>query len=160
RFDQADPRLRALVEAELGGGVDLVIDDASHLYHASKTSFEALFPLLPSGGVYILEDWAWEHWPETHDPRHAFAREESLTRLVSELAEPTGSPKTLIAGISVFEGFVAIERGPGAVAARERFRVDEQIVRRPGRAPSRADDDVRLVAFHLPQFHPIPENDR
>ena len=33
--------------------LDLVIDDASHLYVPTRTSFEALFPRLRPGGLYI-----------------------------------------------------------------------------------------------------------
>jgi Methyltransferase domain len=41
--------------------LDLVIDDASHLYGASCASFDLLFPLLRPGGLYIIEDWSHEH---------------------------------------------------------------------------------------------------
>ena len=66
------------MESDLGGGLDLVIDDGSHLAEPTRTSFDTLFPLLAPGGFYIIEDWAWEHWPEFQDPGHAWAAEESL----------------------------------------------------------------------------------
>ncbi|MDH4169915.1 MAG: class I SAM-dependent methyltransferase [Acidimicrobiia bacterium] len=58
--DQADRDsvLRAVDAAAGEQPVDLVIDDASHLYHPTMTSFEALFPRLRSGGRFIIEDWA------------------------------------------------------------------------------------------------------
>lgn len=34
----------------------VIIDDASHMWAHQITAFQALFPTLPSGGVYILED--------------------------------------------------------------------------------------------------------
>jgi hypothetical protein len=37
--------------------LDLVIDDASHLYGPSLATFETLFPALREGGLYVLEDW-------------------------------------------------------------------------------------------------------
>ena len=39
--------------------LDLVIDDASHLYGLSRRSFEILFGMLRPGGLYCLEDWNW-----------------------------------------------------------------------------------------------------
>ena len=41
--------------------IDLVIDDASHLYVETKASFEELFPRLRPGGLFIIEDWASGH---------------------------------------------------------------------------------------------------
>jgi hypothetical protein len=38
-------------------GLDIIIDDASHVGEWSMISFEALFPLLKSGGLYVIEDW-------------------------------------------------------------------------------------------------------
>lgn len=59
--DQADKqKLSEIVGAEFDGPIDLVIDDASHLYAPTRASFETLFPLL-RGGVYLIEDWQWEH---------------------------------------------------------------------------------------------------
>lgn len=57
--DQADRvRVAELVASGFGAEpIDLVVDDASHLYGPSLASFETLFPLVRPGGVYIIEDW-------------------------------------------------------------------------------------------------------
>jgi hypothetical protein len=49
--------VREIAEHEFDAPLDLVIDDASHLYEPTRTSFDALFPLLRPGGLYIVEDW-------------------------------------------------------------------------------------------------------
>jgi hypothetical protein len=50
--------LRRMVRDDLGGELDAVIDDASHLYEPTKRSFEILFGLLKPGGAYFIEDWS------------------------------------------------------------------------------------------------------
>ena len=42
--------------AERVGGFNLILDDASHINHLTRTSFEILFPVLRAGGFYIIED--------------------------------------------------------------------------------------------------------
>ncbi len=61
-LDQGDrTALTELVDARLpSGGIDLVIDDASHVLGPTRTSFEVLFPRLRPGGLYVLEDWSSE----------------------------------------------------------------------------------------------------
>jgi SAM-dependent methyltransferase len=129
--DQADSAtLRRIVEHEFVGPLDLVIDDASHLYAPSKASFEALFRLVRPKGLYVIEDWAWAHWAEFQSSDHAWAGETELTRLVFELVEAVGSSRSLIAGISVFQGFAVVERGELELADVSQFRLDRFISRR------------------------------
>jgi predicted O-methyltransferase YrrM len=61
--DQADrERLREILDREFGEEtLDLVIDDASHLLDETRASFEVVFPRLRPGGLFILEDWNWQH---------------------------------------------------------------------------------------------------
>jgi predicted O-methyltransferase YrrM len=61
--DQADGRrLAGIVTKEFEGEpIDLVIDDASHHLEPTRASFEALFPLLRNDGLFVIEDWSWEH---------------------------------------------------------------------------------------------------
>lgn len=61
-LDQGDrAALTRVVDTHLpGGGIDLVIDDASHILGPTRTSFEVLFPRLRPGGLYVIEDWSAE----------------------------------------------------------------------------------------------------
>lgn len=127
-------RLREIVKDEFANPLDLVIDDASHMYEFTKNSFETLFPLLCPGGLYIIEDWAWAHWKEFQAPEHPWALETELTKLIFELVEVTGSSTAgsmkLIKNLSIFQGFVVVERGEISSAELGEFKLDEYISRR------------------------------
>ncbi len=45
------------------GGVDIVIDDGSHINAHVISSFKNLFPLMNEGGTYLIEDVATSYWP-------------------------------------------------------------------------------------------------
>jgi hypothetical protein len=131
--DQANKaRLRTIVETEFEGPPDLVIDDASHLYWLTRASFEALFPLLMPGGLYIIEDWAWDHWPDSRVPNYLRAAEDRLTRLAIELVEATGTSGQLILNIVVNPVFLVVERGPQQLDKARPFNLEDHIKRRPG----------------------------
>ena len=52
---QGDPAtLRRVVNAH--GPFDVIVDDGSHIWTHQIVSFETLFPSLPPGGLYIMED--------------------------------------------------------------------------------------------------------
>jgi cephalosporin hydroxylase len=61
--DQED---RAFVTAlgELIGPIDIVIDDGGHTMTQQISTFEALFPALALGGVYVVEDLHTSYWEE------------------------------------------------------------------------------------------------
>lgn len=67
RFVQCDMDERANIAraADVIGPVDIVIDDASHASHHQQNAFLELFPALPSGGLYVIEDLRWQ--PETFE---------------------------------------------------------------------------------------------
>jgi cephalosporin hydroxylase len=131
--DQADKKqLHSIVTAEFGGNLDLVIDDASHLYGLTRASFEALFPLCVPGGLYIIEDWAWGHWGGEYSlPNHPWAGEKPLTQLVIELIEATGTSTGAVSSVAVYQGFVVIERGWMQFQNPLEFDLENYIVRRP-----------------------------
>jgi cephalosporin hydroxylase len=59
-----DDEIRIYKEIEKFFGtakLDLVIDDASHLYTYSRRTFEIMLPRVRVGGMYCLEDWSWAH---------------------------------------------------------------------------------------------------
>jgi hypothetical protein len=58
---QSDPAFLADV-VEAMGGVDVVLDDGSHECGDQRASFDALFPLLSEGGVYLVEDVYTSYW--------------------------------------------------------------------------------------------------
>lgn len=60
--DQADAAVLDAILAE-AGGLDVVIDDGSHVSSDQIATFEHLFPRLADGGVYVCEDLHASYWP-------------------------------------------------------------------------------------------------
>lgn len=65
--DQGDKA--ALSEYGLrNGGFRLIIDDGNHVMEPQILSFEVLFPMMPSGGIYIIEDTGSSYTPSRPVP--------------------------------------------------------------------------------------------
>lgn len=60
---QDDPALLEKVARE-AGGLDIVIDDGSHINAHVIKSFQLLFPLLNDGAIYVVEDTQTSYWSE------------------------------------------------------------------------------------------------
>jgi hypothetical protein len=66
--DQRDStRLNAICDQHMADGVDIVIDDASHVGEYSLETYRALFPRVRAGGLYVVEDWGTGYWPHWGD---------------------------------------------------------------------------------------------
>jgi Methyltransferase domain len=64
---QSERQLNDVCARHAPNGLDIVIDDASHVGSASRMSYDALLPMLNPGGLYIVEDWGtgyWNDWPD------------------------------------------------------------------------------------------------
>jgi tetratricopeptide (TPR) repeat protein len=46
------------------GPFDIIIDDGSHVPKHVVASFHALFPTMPDGGLYVIEDVQTAYWPQ------------------------------------------------------------------------------------------------
>ncbi len=54
--DQNDRGAMERIAAEIGAGVDIVIDDGSHNAQHQQISLETFLPIVKPGGLYIVED--------------------------------------------------------------------------------------------------------
>lgn len=82
--DQSDPEhLERVVQRH--GVPDVVIDDGSHVGAHIRRSFEYLWPLMPAGGLYVIEDLSTSYYPSYGggDP----APETSAVGLLRELVD-------------------------------------------------------------------------
>ncbi len=121
--DQEDPAFLAeLLEAT--GPIDGFLDDGGHTMAQQIATFEACFPALREGGVYICEDVHTSYWPPygggLRDPRSF------VERMKAKVDELNGfhvwgggeTPFTRMASsIAFYDSMVVVER-----AARERPR--------------------------------------
>jgi predicted O-methyltransferase YrrM len=129
--DQGDrARVAAIVAAELGDEpLDLVIDDASHLLEPTRASFEVLFPRLRPGGLFLIEDWSWQHKlasgfrqvaGDPSDPKH----DEVRRRIAEELRQPDSPARAalrrrlaLVADDPTSPEYAALQAGAAAAMA-------------------------------------------
>lgn len=114
---QDDPEFLNKVIDEMGG-VDVVLDDGSHVMQHIRTSFHALFPRLSTPGLYLIEDLHTAYWTQWGGGVDAPA---NFFNMVSDLItdmhgwthkEPARVPSTggQVSGVHIHDSFVAIEK--------------------------------------------------
>lgn len=145
--DQANgKRLREIIKENFDKEpLDIVFDDGSHMYAQTLASFNAIFPFVKNGGIYIIEDWAWSHWksqendlPEGTEP----------TRLVQEIVQATANVG-LIESVTVFEGFIVVKRGTAPIKeAFEQFKIHNYIYNRPLSFKAKVKAALRLFNLY------------
>lgn len=144
-IDQGDrSSLKAAIDSVIPGqAIDLVIDDASHLYDETRSSFELLFPRVRPGGLFIIEDWAADYAYATRIEAtlgagsaasaalqerlaHAVAQgstsQHALPRIGVELLQVCGSSQGVVNEITVNRHWIAVERGVAELDP-DRFRL-------------------------------------
>lgn len=114
--DQSDGTFLSQVVQDMGG-IDLVIDDGSHIVTDIEVSFRTLFPLLSDGGLYVVEDLHASLWPEYqtgNDGRDfteflgKIAREQHWRYHGMEFDQRIG-PR--IAAVHLYDSMLVIEKG-------------------------------------------------
>lgn len=117
--DQGDRRkLEGILRQEFPDrDLDLVVDDASHLYFQTRESFNAAFPFLKGGGIYVIEDWAWAHWAgDFWQQDNPFYKDHpAMSNLLIELFMLCASRPDLIADIQITFNTITIRRGEGNI---------------------------------------------
>jgi hypothetical protein len=81
---QDDPGFLKQVVEELGG-IDIVLDDGSHVGKHQRASFQTLWPLLEDGGLYAIEDLHTSYWPGEFEG--GYRRRGTGVELVKELMD-------------------------------------------------------------------------
>jgi predicted O-methyltransferase YrrM len=136
--DQSDSvRIAEIVDAEFAGRpLDLVIDDASHLYAETASSFDVLFPRLRAGGLLIIEDWTIDHYgakwvltvmsdrdaPEFADRERRLTealvkKEQGVGRkplhgLALELIQASVDSSDVVGAVTIDKHWIVVRRGP------------------------------------------------
>jgi hypothetical protein len=116
--DQQDrTALERIVRENFDGELlDVVIDDGSHRYEPSKASLNVFLPLLRTGGIYLIEDWAWAQWPGAYFQEDAatgqYADEQNpLTKLVLEAVMLCASRPGIISDVYIEASRAFLTRG-------------------------------------------------
>ena len=113
--------LRATVKEM--GGLDIVIDDGSHFASHQKATFECLFPLISSDGVYICEDLHTSYWHGIYEGgyRRRTTFIEFAKTIVDDLhsdfhRQPSGvaNASREVGGIHFYNSILVIEKEPQA----------------------------------------------
>ncbi|HNB26552.1 MAG TPA: class I SAM-dependent methyltransferase [Alphaproteobacteria bacterium] len=123
--------VRSILARDFGAvPLDMIVDDASHFYAQTRASFETTFSYLRPGGLYVIEDWGWAHWPDWQKPDHPWQDREALSNLLFDLTMIIGRNSGLITKIEILGGAMAvITRGDG-LAHGEQLDLDQLIVSR------------------------------
>ena len=100
--------------------LDLVIDNDTHLHEHVVAAFNILFPRLRPGGLYIIESWAWAHWPGDFWQRERggdfYRNEAPLSNLLIDLMLASAAAPALLPEVRFNSNAIYIERGGGEIS--------------------------------------------
>lgn len=114
--------LKQIIEKHFPEGIDLVVDDASHIFEPALSSFEIAFPYLRSYGYYVIEDWGWSHWAGFENHPFNVNKLGSLTNLVILLIMALASNPNLIRKIYfISSSLIVIQKGNQKIKESEQF---------------------------------------
>jgi hypothetical protein len=106
--------------------VDLVVDDGSHRYGPTKASLNRFLPLLRTGGVYLIEDWAWAHWPRQELISNQFDDEPfPLSKLIFEVEMFAASHPLVVRHVIIDHNRAFIVRGDEPWGTNQVFDVSK-----------------------------------
>lgn len=120
---QDDPDFLRSVVAEMGG-VDVVLDDGSHLGKHQLMSFAVLFPMLSDDGLYLIEDTHTSYWREWEGGYQKQGTAIEIAKLLVDdmhgwyhgrKPRAYSKTKTEIASVAFYDSIIAIRkksRGP------------------------------------------------
>lgn len=123
---QADTAFMSSVFERIGG-VDLVIDDGSHVNAHVIATFAHCFPLLADGGLYAIEDVQTSYWPDYGgDPRRlndaatVMGYFKALADGLNHAEFPAGTRvpgpfDACVRAVHFYHNLIVIEKGDGAV---------------------------------------------
>jgi demethylmacrocin O-methyltransferase len=112
--------LRRIIDEQ--GAPQVVIDDGSHRPQDIRNTFAILFPLLPDGAIYAIEDLQTSYWPtfdgslDRNDPSTSMGLIKSLIdglnyeEFLDEDYEPTYTDRHVVA-VHCFHNLAIIEKG-------------------------------------------------
>jgi SAM-dependent methyltransferase len=114
---QTDAAFLHAVVAEMGG-LDVVLDDGSHVTSHQRAAFAVLFPLLAEGGVYMVEDLHTNYWRGMYEGglRRRGSFIELAKRLVDDLHAPYHggaehpAAAGMVGGVHFHDSVVVIEK--------------------------------------------------
>jgi hypothetical protein len=114
---QDDANFLTSVVGEMGG-LDIVLDDGSHIGRHQRASFETLFPLLSYGGLYVIEDLHTSYWQGPHEGgyRKRGTGIEYLKQIIDDMhgwyherATTTGA-KESVGAMHIYDSIAIIEK--------------------------------------------------
>lgn len=108
--------LQSIVAQHFPDGLDLIVDDASHLLSDTRISFEILFPYLKTGGLYVIEDYSWSH-NESFGMLAAdrYRQQPTTTQLVIELTMLMSTHHDWITRVIADYNTITVVKGPEKV---------------------------------------------
>jgi hypothetical protein len=140
-----DPRITTVVGAQDDakflarlcdehGPFDIVIDDGSHNPREVVASFVSLFPRLPDGAIYVIEDVQTTFWPETGGSRQGGATMELALQLLRDLnhaeiaaAQPEAQPSqwaNRVRAVRAYHNLLVIDSGDNREPSNFNYRLD------------------------------------
>lgn len=115
-------KLKEIIEYEFDGPIDLIIDDASHMFELSLKSFEIAFPYLRPYGYYVIEDWGWAHWKHFANYEPNKKGLPALSNLIFLLCMAHASSPSIIHKITIISpSLVIIQKGAEEISKKSEF---------------------------------------